>query len=57
MDSCELTISVSTLACCIAEGKTPEELILLSSMLMQLGDSLATIAAHQELCDSKSSQP
>lgn len=50
MQSCELALSVSTLACCIAEGKSPEEIALISSIFMQLGDTLATIAAHQALC-------
>lgn len=49
MPSCELAISISTLACCIAEGKSPEEIALVSSIFMQLGDTLATIAAHQAL--------
>ena len=50
MRSCELALSISTLACCIAEGKSPEESALISSIFMQLGDTLATIAAHQALC-------
>ena len=50
MQSCELALSISTLACCIAEGKSPEEIALISSIFMQLGDTLATIAAHQPLC-------
>ncbi len=50
MNSCEFTLSVSTMACCIAEGKSPEEIALISSVLMQLGDTLSTIAAHQALC-------
>ena len=53
MQSCEFAVSISTLACCIAEGKSPEELALISSVLMQLGDTLATIAAHQALCGPK----
>lgn len=50
MQSCELAMSISALACCIAEGKSPEEIALVSSIFMQLGDTLATIAAHQALC-------
>ena len=50
MQSCELALSISTLARCIAEGKSPEEIALISSIFMQLGDTLATIAAHQALC-------
>lgn len=50
MDSCELTVLISALACCTADGKSPEEIALLSSIFMQLGDSLTTMAAHQALC-------
>ena len=37
MDSCELTVLISALACCTADGKSPEEIALLSSIFMQLG--------------------
>ncbi|WP_347559843.1 DUF6774 domain-containing protein [Clostridium sp. AM58-1XD] len=50
MQSCELALSISSLACCLAEGKSPEEIALISSIFMQLGDTLATIAAHQAVC-------
>lgn len=53
MNSCEFTALITALACCIADGKNQEELTLLSSILMQLGDTLATIAAHQALCAPK----
>ena len=57
MQSCEFALSVSTLACCIAEGKSPEEIALISSIFMQLGDTLATIAAHQALCSHHQPMP
>lgn len=50
MKSCELPILISSLACCIAEGKSAEEIALISSIFMQLGDTLTTIAAQQALC-------
>lgn len=53
MNSCELAVSVSSLACCISEGKTAEEIALIGAIFMQLGDTLATIAAHQALCESE----
>lgn len=53
MRSCELAMSISALACCIAEGKSQEEIALISSIFMQLGDTLATIAAQQALCAPK----
>ena len=45
MECCELVTLVSTLACVIAQDKTPDELALIGSIFNQLGDSLATIAA------------
>lgn len=53
MNSCEFATTVSALACCIAKEKSTEEIALISSVLMQLGDSLATIAAHQALCEKQ----
>lgn len=50
MQSCDYVMTISAIGCCIADGKTPEEIALISSILMQLGDTLATIAAHQALC-------
>ncbi len=56
MQSCDLVVSISALACCIADGKSPEEIALISSIFMQLGDSLATLSAHQALCDPKDTE-
>lgn len=50
MNSCDLAMAVSALACCVAEGKSSDEIALLSAMLSQLGDTLDTIAARQALC-------
>lgn len=50
MKSCEFAVSISALACCIADGKSPEEIALISSVFMQLGDTLSTIAARDALC-------
>lgn len=50
MQSCNLPIFISVLACCISEGKTADEISFLSSVLSQLGDTLDTIAAQQALC-------
>ena len=55
MCSCEFILSISALACKIAKGKTPEELALISAAYLQLGDTLATIAAHQALCEPEDS--
>lgn len=53
MNSCEFAATISALACCIAKGRSEEEISLLSSILMQLGDTLTTLAAHQALCEKK----
>lgn len=50
MQSCELVMLVSSLACCIAENRSADEIALLSSIFSQLGDTLDTISAHQDLC-------
>lgn len=55
MCSCEFILSISALACKIAKGKTPEELALISAAYSQLGDTLATIAAHQALYEPEDS--
>lgn len=55
MQSCELILSISTLACCIAQDRSVDELSLLAAIFSQLGDSLATIAAREALCSSSHS--
>lgn len=53
MNSCDFAPLVSSLACCIAEGKSEDELAFLSSIFMQLGDTLSTIAAREALCSKE----
>ena len=53
MNNCGLTANITALACIIAQDKTPEELSLMSSICMQFGDTLGTIAAQQTLCAAK----
>ena len=53
MNACELTTAVTALANAIACGHTTEEISLFSSLFMQLGDTLATIAAQRTLCEAK----
>ena len=50
MNSLELTSAVTALAHVIACRLTADEMALLSSVLVQLGDTLATIAARESLC-------
>ena len=49
MNSLELTSAVTALASAIAYKLTVEEMALLASVLVQLGDTLATIAARESL--------
>lgn len=55
MNPCELTVAITALANTIASGLTMEEISLISSVFMQLGDTLATIAAQRALCQAAGS--
>jgi hypothetical protein len=45
MPNCEFVTFISILACNIARDKSPEELAVLSSFFVQLGDTLATLSS------------
>ena len=51
MNSLELTSAVTALANAIACKLTPNEIALVASLFVQLGDTLATIGASQALCE------
>ena len=51
MNSLELTSAVTALANAIACKLTLSEIALVASLFVQLGDTLATIAASQALCE------
>lgn len=51
MISLELTSAVTALANAIACKLSSDEIALLASILVQLGDTLATIGAAQALCE------
>ncbi len=53
MNSIELTAAISALANVISCGLTAGELALLAGILVQLGDTVATIAAQKALCEEK----
>ena len=55
MNFCELTAAVTAVANGIACKLTDEELTILASVLVQLGDTLVTIATTRNLCKSKDS--
>lgn len=52
LNTCELTASVTAAANAIACQLSDDELALLSAILVQLGDTLATIATQRAICDS-----
>ena len=56
MRSLELTGAVTVLASVIACHLTLDEIALIASILTQLGDTLATIAARRSLCDAKTDE-
>ena len=53
MNSLELTSAVTALANAIACRLTVEEMALIAGILVQLGDTLATIAARESLCENQ----
>ena len=52
--SVELTSAVTALANALARNLTVDEITLIASIFVQLGDTLATIAARESLCDDGS---
>ena len=56
MNSCQLTASVTAVANAISCRLSVEELTLLSTILVQLGDTLATIATQRAMCEAKNEQ-
>lgn len=52
MDGCSLNLAVSALACAIARDKSADEITLLSLLFTQIGDSLATIAGGDTICNN-----
>ena len=50
MNSYEITAGVTALANCIAKNLSDSELALVAAVFVQLGDNLALIAAHYQLC-------
>lgn len=52
MNSYQLTTSVTAVANAIASNLSLEETTLLAAALVQLGDTLATIATHRAICET-----
>ena len=53
MDPCQLTASVTALANAMARNLTDEELTLIASILVQLGDTLVTIVTRNSMLTEK----
>lgn len=53
MNSAELTASVTAVANMLACKLTDQELLLLASVLVQLGDTLVTISTQRSICEGK----
>ena len=51
MNSCDLTASVTAFANAISTKLSIEEITLLAAVLVQLGDTLVTIATHRGLTE------
>ena len=54
MNSFELSGTITAVANAIACGRSVNELALLAAVFVQIGDTLATIAAGRALCEDKS---
>ena len=57
MNSLELTATITAIANAISCRLTIDELALLAGILVQLGDTLATIAAQKNLCQNEAKSP
>lgn len=53
MNSCQLTTSITAVANAISSKLSVEETTLLATILVQLGDTLATIATQRSICEVK----
>ena len=52
MNPCELTAAVTAVANTLACKMNNDELSLLASVLVQLGDTLVTIATQRSICEN-----
>ena len=52
MNPCELTASVTATANALACRLSNDELTLLASVLVQLGDTLVTIVTQKAICEN-----
>lgn len=52
MNSCEITASVTAVANALACKLNNDELTLLASVMVQLGDTLVTIVTQRAICEN-----
>ncbi len=53
MNACELTASITAIANALSCNLNNDETALLAAILVQLGDTLATIAVQREFCENR----
>ena len=53
MNDCELTASITAIANMLSCKLNNDELLLLASVLVQLGDTLVTISTRRSICENK----
>lgn len=51
MNTCQFTATITAIANAVASKLNIEETTLLAALLVQLGDTLATIATQRTICD------
>lgn len=56
MNSCQLTGLITAAANALSADLSIEETTILAASLVQLGDTLATIAAQRAICEAKASK-
>ncbi len=56
MNACELTAAVTAVANTLACKMSNDELTILASVLVQLGDTLVTIVAQRSLCECQNNK-
>lgn len=54
MDSCSLSLAISALSSVIASHLNDHELVMVSLVLTQIGDTLSTISAQRACCSAGS---
>ena len=57
LNSCEIVTFISAVACAISRNLTDDEMSLLGAVFSQLGDTLATIATHEQICKPDEPDP